>query len=247
MQADITAKLFREEYQVSSEQKADHVLQKIIERHEPLAVLPHDRAEEFSSALLAVNRPKHWLIIDELTPDGGNRRLENGAPFFTIGRFEGVFVGFQSKLIERIDYEGYGALRIAYPDLIYYLQRRNFFRVTVAPGDLSTVDIQRRGAKPLYGQCHDLSVSGMRLLVPSALDYALTTGEYIPMVRFSLEDVELAVEAEVRFVGALRDTKTRQPMRQLGIQFLNMAPAFEQRLQQYVQRRDRELLRDARR
>jgi hypothetical protein len=36
-------------------------------------------------------------------------------------------------------------------------------------------------------------------------------------------------------------------MRQLGIQFLNMAPAFEQRLQQYVQRRDRELLRDARR
>ena len=56
MQADITAKLFREEYQVSSEQKADHVLQKIIERHEPLAVLPHDRAEEFSSALLVVNR-----------------------------------------------------------------------------------------------------------------------------------------------------------------------------------------------
>ncbi|MDE1978694.1 MAG: PilZ domain-containing protein, partial [Betaproteobacteria bacterium] len=93
----------------------------------------------------------------------------------------------------------------------------------------------------------DLSVNGMRLLVPSALDYALTTGEYIPMVRFSLEDVELAVEAEVRFVGALRDTKTRQPMRPLGIQFLNMAPAFEQRLQQYVQRRDRELLRDARR
>jgi c-di-GMP-binding flagellar brake protein YcgR len=244
---EVTAKLFREEYQVSSEQKADHVLQKISERHEPLAVLPHDRAEEFSSALLLVNRPKHWLIIDELTPDGGNRRLENGAPFFTIGRFEGVFVGFQSMLIERIDYEGYGALRVAFPDLIYYLQRRNSFRVTVAPGDLSTVDLQRRGAKPLYGQGHDLSVNGMRLLVPSALDYALTTGEYIPLVRFSLEDAELAVEAEVRFVGSLRDTKTRQPMRQLGIQFLNMAPAFEQRLQHYVQRRDRELLRDARR
>lgn len=244
---DVTAKLFREEYQVDSEQKADHVLQKIIDRHELLAVLPHDRPEEFSSTLLVINRPKNWLIIDELTPDSGNRRLENDAPFFTIGRYEGVFVGFQSKLIERIDYEGYGALRIAYPELIYYLQRRNFFRVSVAPGDLSTVNIQRRGAKPLYGQCHDLSVSGMRLLVPSALDYALTTGEYIPVVRFSLEDVELAVEAEVRYVGSLRDTKTRQPVRQLGIQFLNMAPGFEQRLQQYVQRRDRELLRDAKR
>ncbi|WP_449371255.1 flagellar brake protein [Thiomonas sp.] len=244
---EVTSKLFREEYQVSSAQKTDHVLNKIAERHELLAVLPHDRAEEYSSTLLVVNRTKHWLIIDEVNPDIGNRRLENGAPFFIIGRFEGVFVGFQSRLVERIDHEGYGALRIAYPEVIYYLQRRNFFRVTVAPGDLSAVEVQRRGAKPLHGQCHDISVNGMRLLVPSTLDYALTVGEYIPLVRFSLEDVELAVEAEVRFVGPLRDTKTRQPMRQLGIQFLNMAPGFEQRLQQYVQRRDRELLRDARR
>jgi c-di-GMP-binding flagellar brake protein YcgR len=244
---EVSAKLFREEYQLDSKQKADHVLNKIIERHEPLAVLPHDRAEEFSSTLLATNRPKHWLIIDELTPDIGNKRLENQAPFFTIGRYEGVFVGFQSRLLERIVFEGYGALRIAYPDAIYYLQRRNFFRVSVAPGDVSTVDIQRRGAKPLYGQCHDLSVNGMRLLVPSAIDYALTVGEYIPLVRFNLEDVALAVEAEVRYVGNLRDTRTRQPVRQIGIQFLNMAPGFEQRLQAYVQRRDRELLREAKR
>jgi c-di-GMP-binding flagellar brake protein YcgR len=158
-----------------------------------------------------------------------------------------VFVGFQSRLIERIDYEGYGALRIAYPEVIYYLQRRNFFRVTVGPGDISTVDIQRRGAKPLYGQCHDISVNGMRLIVPSTVDFALTVGEYIPLVRFSLEDIELAVEAEVRFVGSLRDTRTRQPVRQIGIQFLNLSPGFEQRLQSYVQKRDRELLRESRR
>lgn len=244
---DVSAKLFREEYQVNSEQQADHVLHKLIERHEQLAVLPHDRAEEFTSALLAANRAKHWLIIDELVPAAGNLRLAHGAPFFSIGRYEGVFVGFQSRLLERIDFEGYGALRIAYPEQFYYLQRRNFFRVTVAPGDIGTVELQRRGAKPLYGQCHDISVNGMRLLVPAALDYALTSGEYVPLVRFSLEDIELAVEAEVRYVGTLRDTRARQPMRQVGIQFLNMAPGFEQRLQSYVQRRDRELLREARR
>ena len=244
---EVSAKLFRQEYKLGSEQKAEHVLRKISEGHETLAVLPHDRAEEFSSMLLAINRPRQSLVIDELNPTVGNHRIAGGAPFFTIGRYEGVFVGFQSKVIERIDWEGYGALRIAYPEVIYYLQRRNYFRVTVAPGDVGSVEMQRRGAKSMYGQCHDLSVNGMRLLLPSPVDFALHEGEYVPLVRFSLADVELAAEAEVRFVGSLRNSKTRHPVRQVGLQFLNMAPGFEQRLQHYVQRRDRELLRESRR
>jgi c-di-GMP-binding flagellar brake protein YcgR len=244
---EVSSKLFRQEFQLGSAQKAAHVLNKISESHEPLAILPHDRAEQFGSMLLAIDPERHWLIIDELTPAVGNQRVSVGSPFFVIGRHEGVFVGFQSRVLDRIDWEGYGALRVSYPEAMYYLQRRNFFRVVVAPGDVGSVELQRRGAKTIYGQCHDLSVNGMRLFVPSPLDYALHEGEYVPMVRFSLLDIELAVEGEVRFVGNLRNAGGRQPMRQVGLQFLNMAPGFEQRLQQYVQRRDRELLRDSRR
>ena len=244
---DVSAKLFRQEFQLDSEQKAAHVLNKISEGRESLAVLPHDRAEQFGSMLLAVDRSRHSLVIDELNPGVGNKRIGVGSPFFVIGRHEGVFVGFQSKVLEHIDWEGYGALRIAYPEAIYYLQRRNHFRVAVAPGDVGSVELQRRGAKTIHGQCHDLSVNGMRLLLPSPLDYALHEGEYVPLVRFSLLDAELAVEGEVRFVGGLRNPGGRQPLRQVGLQFLNMAPGFEQRLQQYVQRRDRELLRESRR
>lgn len=244
---EVSSKLFRDEFQMDSAQKAEHVLQRLIDKREPIVVLPHDRTEEFGSMVLAINRAKGWLVIDELTPALGNSRLADRGPFLVIARCDGVFVGFQSRLREAIDWEGYGALRIAYPETTYYLQRRNYFRVTVAPGDVSSVELQRRGARTIYAQCHDISVRGMRLLVAAPTDYALHEGEFIPMVRFNLDGHELATEAEVRFVGHARNTKTRDQTRQVGLEFLNVSPGFEQRVQLYVQRRDRELLREQRR
>jgi c-di-GMP-binding flagellar brake protein YcgR len=84
----------------------------------------------------------------------------------------------------------------------------------------------------------------MRLLLTSPTDFVLSEGEYLPQVRFELEGVELASEARVRFVGPVRNTRIRQPMRPVGIEFLNMSPNFEQRVMAYVQRRDRETLRE---
>ena len=92
-----------------------------------------------------------------------------------------------------------------------------------------------------------LPVRGMRLLLNAPTDYALHEGEFVPLVRFNLDGHELAAEGEIRFVGHVRGgPRTRQESRQVGVEFLNVSPGFEQRVQQYVQRRDRELLRDSR-
>jgi c-di-GMP-binding flagellar brake protein YcgR len=63
-------------------------------------------------------------------------------------------------------------------------------------------------------------------------------------VRFTLNGFELSAEAQVRFVNAPRSSRLRDAPRTLGLRFINMHSAFEQRIQAYVQRRDRELLRD---
>lgn len=244
---DVSGKLFRDEFQTGSAQKIENVLERLRERREYISVLPHDRAEEFSSMVLAIDPGRHWLLIDELNPDIGNRRVVGGAPFFVVARLDGIFVGFQSRLLEAVEWEGFGALRIAYPTNGYYMQRRGYFRVSVAPGDIGTVELQRRGARALLGQCHDISVRGMRLLLNAPTDYALHEGEFVPLVRFNLDGHELAAEGEIRFVGHVRGgPRTRQESRQVGVEFLNVSPGFEQRVQQYVQRRDRELLRDSR-
>lgn len=243
---EVANKLFKDEFRLTTHQKAEHVLGKIARTRDALAVIPSEHAEEFTSLLLHIDRKNEELIIDELNPAHSSRRVAEGQPFFCLGRSDGVYVGFQSHLIQAVDWEGYGALRIAYPETTYYLQRRSYYRVLVNAGDAGQVELQRRGARPVQGQCHDLSGSGMRILLTSPTDFALTQGEYIPLVRFDLDGVELASEAQVRFVGAIRSNKVRQPVRPVGIQFLNMTPAFEQRIMNYVQHRDRQLLREGR-
>lgn len=241
---EVASTLFQNEFRLTTDQRAEHVLVKIAQTREVLAVIPSEHAEEFTSLLLHIDREHKTLVIDDLNPAYGNKRLAGGKPFFCLGRADGVYVGFQSHLLEAVDWEGYGALRIAYPETTYYLQRRSYYRVLVNAGDVSAVELQRRGARALQGTCHDISGNGMRILLSSPTDFPLTQGEYIPLVRFSLDGVELASEAQIRFIGPIRSTKVRQPVRPVGIHFLNMTPAFEQRVVSYVQRRDRELLRD---
>ena len=245
MTSELAARLFRDDYRVASANKVEHMLRRIAEQREPLRVIAPGSSEEFTSMLLHVDRAANSLVIDELNPDRGNALLESGAPLHALGRCDGVWAGFVSRKLEALQWEGYGALRIAYPDALHHLQRRSFFRVLVSASDVGEVELQRRGARPLFGQCHDLSATGMRVQFRAPTDYTLSEGELLPVVRFRLTGFELTAEAQVRFVSAARSSRLRDAPRTLGLRFLNMHAAFEQRILAYVQRRDRELLRDS--
>ncbi len=242
--SDLGVRLFRDDYRVASANKVEHMLRRIAEQREPLRVVAPGSSEEFTSMLLHVDRAGGSLVIDELNPDRGNALLDGHGPMHVLGRCDGVWAGFASRKLDALLWDGYGALRIAYPDALYHLQRRSFFRVLVSASDVGEVELQRRGARALFGQCHDLSATGMRVQFRAPTDYALSEGELLPLVRFRLTGFELSAEAQVRFVSAPRSSRLRDAPRTLGLRFINMHSAFEQRIHAYVQRRDRELLRD---
>lgn len=244
--SDVTHKLFKDEFRLNSDAHAEQVLQRICRDRETLVVVPGGHSEEYRSLILEVNRKEGWLIIDELQPDLGNRRLDEGLPFFAVGRAEKIFAGFQGELLERLTWQGYGALRIGFPRTVFYLQRREYFRVPVSLGDISSVELVRQGAAPLRANCLDISASGIRVTLSLEEDYALHVGEQLEAIRFTLQETFVAAEAEVRYVEAAgRDT--RRHVRQVGLRFLNMTAKLRERVLQYVQRRDRELLRGNRR
>ncbi len=243
MLRELAARLFRDTYRVDSAHRAEQQLLRMAAQREPLSVLVGPELEAFASMLLHVDRSDGALLIDELGTARAQALLEAAAPFYAIGRVDGVYLGFASHKLAAVQWEGYGALRIAYPDAVHLLQRRGFFRVLVSASDIGEVELQRRGARPLFGQCHDISVSGMRIQFATPTDYMLSEGEYLPQVNFRLGQFALSTEAEIRFVSAPRGSRTRPQPRTLGLHFINIKPAFEQRLQSYVQRRDRELLR----
>ncbi len=242
MLRELAARLFQDTYRIDSAHRAEQLLQRMATQREPLSVLAGPELESFASMLLHVDRGAGALVVDELGSAHAQALLDAASPFHVLGRVDGVYLGFASHKLAAIEWEGYGALRIAYPDAIYMLQRRGFFRVLVSASDVGEVELQRRGARPLFGQCHDISVSGMRVQFAPPTDYVLSEGEYLPQVNFRLGQFALSTEAEIRFVSAARGSRARPQPRTLGLHFINIKPAFEQRLQSYVQRRDRELL-----
>ena len=240
--SEITPRHFKEEFRLSSDAHADLVLQRMRRDRETLIVIPGGHGEEYRSLVLEVNRKEGWVIIDELQPDLGNRRLAEGLPFFAIGRAEKIYAGFQGELLERLPWQGYGALRIAFPRAVFYLQRREFFRVPVSLGDVSSVELVRRGAAALRASCLDISASGMRVTLPLDENTSPHVGERLEAVRFTLQEAYMEPEAEVRYVEAPGRFPQRR-LRQVGLRFLGLAPRLRERVLQYVQRRDRDLLR----
>ncbi len=243
---ELAARLFRDEFCIRAQTKVEHLLTRLASGRELLSVIPLDEQTPYASMLLAVDREHGHLIIDELNPDRGNVRLAQGMPVSCLGRADGVYVGFRSHLLERIIWEGYGALRIAYPDTIQHLQRRALLRVVASATDIGQVELVRRGARAVFGQCLDLSGSGMRVRIASPTDFAMTEGEMLPQIRFSLGGADMLCEAQVRFIRQGRGERERLAQRTLGLRFVDLPPALEQRILSYVQRRDRELLRDGR-
>lgn len=239
--SEITPRHFKEEFRLNSDAHADLVLQRMRRDRETLVVIPGGHGEEYRSLVLEVRRGEGWLIIDELQPDLGNRRLEEGLPFFAIGRAEKIYAGFQGELLERLSWQGYGALRIAFPRAVFYLQRREFFRVPVSLGDVGAVELVRRGAAPVPASCLDISASGMRVTLPLD-EVTLHAGERLQAVRFTLQEMYMEMEAEVRYVEAAGRLPQRR-LRQVGLRFLEVSPGLSERILRYVQRRDRELLR----
>lgn len=242
---EVATTLFKDEFKLGAGHKSEQVLDKIVRGREPLAIIPGDQSEPFTSLLLQVDRDRDELVIDDLNPERGNARIADGHPFFCMGRADGVYVGFQTHFLSAIEWEGYGALRVAFPTAVYYLQRRGNFRVPADTEAIGDVEIERRGARMIVGECKDISSSGMRLQFTAPSDYALSEGEYLPHVRFHLDGLEMICEAQVRFVRSQR-SRDNPAQRTLGIRFVNSSTAFEQRVTSYVQRRDRERLRDQR-
>ncbi len=240
---EIVNTLFQDGFRVAA--RAHHTLERLQRAREFLGVIVPGEDHEHMSMLLHVDPGEQFLIIDELNPP---RRpaLMPGEQLLCLGRAGGMFVGLRCTLERLQDWEGYGALRLGWPQALYQLQRRANYRVPVRPGDVSGLELFRRGARSLQAQCLDLSASGMRLRALAPGDFDLAGNEWIERLQFELEGQPIECAAQLRFVRVLRSAAGEPAARLVGLSLQQLSMPQQRLLQRYVQRRDRELLRDAR-
>ncbi|MBU6440628.1 MAG: flagellar brake protein [Betaproteobacteria bacterium] len=235
--------LFQDGFRVAA--RAHQTLDRLQRAREFLGVIVPGDDIEHMSMLLHVDADARYLVIDELNPP---RRAapQPGEELLCLGRAGGMFVGLRCRLDRAQDWEGYGALRLDWPHALYQLQRRANYRVPARPGDISELELSRRGARSLQAECLDLSASGMRVRCAAPGDFELAAHEWIEHLQFRLEGELIECAAQLRFVRAPRSPSGESGTRLIGLALEQLSMPQQRLLQRYVQRRDRELLRDGR-
>jgi c-di-GMP-binding flagellar brake protein YcgR len=239
----IAEQIFSNEHRLTTRKRAAAVLREICEQHERVALLPDGAERELSSILIALDEAEDWIVLDMPVPPIEPDALLAMQPLMGVVRYAGIYVGFQTDALTLIDWRGAPALKSRFPRHVYFLQRRQFYRVPVGADDVGPVALLRLGAAEVVGRCHDLSAGGMRLLAQPVLgEFPLRDGEVLASVQFTLKGVELQAQGRVQHLDEPVRRADGSVMLPIGVEFTQRSIAFEATVSRYVQARDREML-----
>ncbi len=227
-------RLFDEQYRIGAGAKARHLLEKIAKQHIFCTLFFDDYERSYSSVLLP---PLAEDLLPFDLPLDLPTHIKVGTAVTVLARVDGVISGFRTQMQKREP----DTLLLDFPESLYQMQRRQLYRVPPAIADPDQVSILRRGAESQLGRLQDISVGGLRILLrPAPKDFPIEVGEELPELRFQLRDSpEIQSAAQVRF-SDLHSQHGEALV--FGVEFLQLAPTMKEIIAQYVQTRDREIL-----
>lgn len=190
-------------------------LRQLQQNHDPLIITFEERNQRFQSYVIAVDRDKNLLILDELMPNDGERYLANGETFNVEAFHEGVRVAWKCEQNVRItEHEGARCYFSSIPPEVIYHQRRSAFRAPLKQGEL--IKIELAGDKlrtAIVGQLLDISATGCKLRFLGNISTNLQAGQVYERftARFPFGPMTTAIEVrhvqyedklDITFIGA---------------------------------------------
>jgi c-di-GMP-binding flagellar brake protein YcgR len=198
----------------------------------------------YATALLGIYPEHGFIVLDELNPRVGHDKLLERGELTAIGRLDGVSVKLTTRLQEMRMKEGVAFYKFAFPQQIYYVQRRDSHRVSLVgtPTRFQGQWERNGSAVDVAGTVGDLSAEGVGLLLEG--EVPMGPGEVLSFCRIQLpEDGGVTFDLEVRHTTYL-------PARQLtrvGARLLNIDVFSRHRVEAAIARMERDLVRRKRR
>jgi c-di-GMP-binding flagellar brake protein YcgR len=118
----------------------------------------------YTTALLGVYDSHGFLVLDELTPSAGHKKLLKQRRMTLTGKLDGVPLRFNTRLIETRQQKGMAFYKVEMPESVFHMQRRQEFRITATEARIP-FHAQREddSQEQLQGYVFDLSRNGMGL------------------------------------------------------------------------------------
>ncbi|MCG2576663.1 flagellar brake protein [Dechloromonas sp. XY25] len=199
----------------------------------------HFGNELFLTTLLSAHHDK-GLVFDCSGSNELNQRFLASERNVFVGRPHGIHVQFATGRAREILFSGSKAFAVALPKTLVRLQRRDTFRIETPRGRPLSFLGRLAGGALLTQPGHDISVAGVGLSAGMLPD-GLVPGTVLENCRFALPEDEhdLRFSATLRHVTELEGRSGQRQWR-LGLQFNDLPPADQNRIQRYIARVERE-------
>jgi c-di-GMP-binding flagellar brake protein YcgR len=192
----------------------------------------------YATALLGIYPDHGFIVLDELSPRSGHDKLLERGELTAIGRLDGVSVKLTTRLQEMRVKDGVAFYKLAFPQQIYYVQRRDSHRVSLVgtPTRFEGRWERSAGVVEVAGSVGDLSAEGVGLLLDGELP--LRQGDALTFCRILLpQDGGVTFDLEVRHAVYLPARK----LTRVGARLLNIDVFSRHRIEAAIGRMERDL------
>lgn len=230
----------------SPKQVVSYLKMLIAERCLVSAAFGEGDKDTFLTAILDIDEKKQTITIDCGPKEYLNRRLLDSAIIKCRTEYKGIKVLFEGRKVKKVGGSGQTAFLVPIPSPIYWVQRRQFYRVKspLSKKSYCTLTYKNEAGKELTVDLnlYDISASGISILNESTE----LASQLVPTAEFNgcrlvLEDEDsLTVDLEVRH-DLLHNPNHLVQIGRIGCYITNSTPRIESTIIRYMQNIEREI------
>ena len=219
-------------------------LRSLVQKRAMISAFIDASADSFLTAILDVNPDNDTLILDAASSDVINDRVDGTEQLICVTQLDKIKIQFAATRPVRINHEGHTAFRIALPEVLLRLQRREYYRLIASnPHSLSClIPVSSGGEKRMVSMeatVLDISSGGLAILLPPN-EPTLEPETILNDCRLMLPETG-AIVTSLRVRNLFRVTNRDGSITlRAGCEFTHLSSAMASTIQRYILKVERE-------
>lgn len=199
--------------------------------------------ESYITTLLGVDTEKNILILDYGPKEDLNQHMLNASKVIFDTEYNGIKVSFTGTELKKISHKGDAAFSMFIPKSMYWMQRREYYRVKSPLTKASFCQLKLENKDPVNLKLYDICITGFAMLnLSKEISELMVPGAKFSHSKLILSEVgETDISFEVCAKYVINPDKL-QKFQKIGCKLINNTRPVEEIIQRYMNQIQRESL-----
>ncbi|TAK63689.1 flagellar brake protein [Methylobacter sp.] len=197
--------------------------------------------EFYITTLLDIDEKNNTVVLDYGPKEDLNQRLLNSDKITLDTEYNGIKVSFTGAALKKILHNGEPAFSMPIPKLLYWMQRREYYRVKSPLSKPCYCQLVLKDKEPINLKLYDISLTGFAMLnISKEVSDMLIPGTIFEKCKLILSGAgEGMISFEICAKYVINPDKLEK-IQKIGCKFIKLTFPVEETIQRYMQQVQRE-------